>query len=478
MKKSALIFGLLVLSVEAVEVLANSQKMLHQRIMPLLEHEMPRAAVGIAVADAKTGTIIYEHNASQAFNPASCAKLFSTAASLYALGPEYRFKTEVFYDKEKLAEGVLNSNLYLKFSGDPSFTVAKLKDLVKRLGESGVHRITGNVEIDDRAFAEPWHGPGWSQEDVQWYFAAPISSIILNENALGIKITSNPTLNKAASLSLAEGSLKPYFQLDHHVNTVTYEDSMNTCEINVENDSVNHISIRGCWPSASESTVLKVAVRHPDELAKKIIANFLKEENIQLEGKIISGCAPEKMTAIASIESPPLKALITVVLKESNNVYAESITKTLGRHLYHQGTFLAGSRAIKSILKKQADIDFDKSVLVDGSGQSRYDLVTPRQLVRVLHAMANNSQFANLFLSALPESGTDGTLSGRMKSPDLAHHIHAKTGSFQGVSTLSGYMTTKTGKPIIFSILINHVVGNLDQSRTLQSHIASVLYQL
>jgi D-alanyl-D-alanine carboxypeptidase/D-alanyl-D-alanine-endopeptidase (penicillin-binding protein 4) len=90
--------------------------------------------------------------------------------------------------------------------------------------------------------------------------------------------------------------------------------------------------------------------------------------------------------------------------------------------------------------------------------------------------MQNENKLSDIFINALPESGTDGTLKGRFQSTELAHHIHAKTGSFQGVSALSGYMTTKSGKPLIFSILINHVVSDANQSHALQSQIASVLY--
>jgi D-alanyl-D-alanine carboxypeptidase/D-alanyl-D-alanine-endopeptidase (penicillin-binding protein 4) len=419
-KKHLLGLFFLTLCFHSVDGLANSKESLRRQISPLLEHLLPRAAVGIAVADAKTGHIIYEHNAFQAFNPASCAKLFSTSAALYELGPDYHFKTEALYNKSQLADGTLNGNLSLRFSGDPSLTVDKLKSLVNRVHEAGVRRITGNVEIDNTAFAAPWYGPGWSQEDLNWYFAAPITSVILNQNAVGVNITSNPTLNNPASLKLEDGPLKSFLQISHTVNTVTYEESMKACEINIDTDAENHIHFQGCWPSSQQSQRLNVSIRNPDALAKKVLAQFLKEENIQLDGNIITRRSPEKLTVLASIDSLPLKALVTTLLKDSNNIYAECITKALGRQVYHQGTFLAGSRAIKSILKKQADINFDQSVLVDGSGQSRYDLVTPRQIVRLLYVMQNENKLSDIFINALPESGTDGTLKGRFQSTEQA----------------------------------------------------------
>jgi D-alanyl-D-alanine carboxypeptidase/D-alanyl-D-alanine-endopeptidase (penicillin-binding protein 4) len=477
-KKYLLYLVLLACCFAQTLALAASQEEIHRQILPLLQHQLPRAAIGIAVADAKTGHILYEHNSFQAFNPASCAKLFSTSASLFSLGPEYRFSTDAYYNKADLVEGTLQGNLTIKFSGDPSMTVDKLKQLVSRIRESGVQRVVGNVVIDNTAFLPPWHGPGWSQDDLNWYYAAPITSVIINQNALGVNITPNPILNKPATLSLADGPLKPFVKLTHSVNTVTYEQSMEACQINLDVDEKNNVTLSGCWPSGEHAQYFGVSVRNPDAMARAVLTHLLNQANIKLEGNIVTGSVPTKLPVVVSVESLPLKNLITTVLKESNNVYAEAITKTLGRHVYHEGSFLAGSRAIKSVLKKTTDIDFTQAVLVDGSGQSRYDLVTPRQIVRLLHVMGNDSKFAELFINALPESGTDGTLSGRMKSADLAHHIHAKTGSFQGTSTLSGYMTTKSGKLIIFSLLINHVVGELDQARSLQTKVATVLYQL
>ncbi len=455
---------------------AGPQESLHRQISPIIDHMMPRAAVGIAVADANTGQMIYEYNGFQAFNPASCAKLFSTSAALIELGPDYRFKTEALIDKTTLNNGTLEGNLTLQFSGDPSLTAEKLKSLVSKIHAAGINRITGDVRIDTSAFEAPWYGPGWGQDDLNWYFAAPITSIILHENAVGVNLIPNPVLQKPASMTIVDNPLKSFLKLSHQVNTVTYEESMNACEINLDVDAENHIHFNGCWPTSSEPQLLKVAIKNPSLLAQQLLSQYFKENNIQINGRFVTGHSSDKSSILVSMESLPLKNLIGIVLKDSNNVYAECITKTLGRHAHHQGTFLAGSRAIKSILHKKADINFDQAVLVDGSGQSRYDLITPRQFIRLLYVMRNDKALSDIFINALPESGTDGTLKNRLRSQDLAHHIRAKTGTLQGVSTLSGYITTKSGKPLIFSIMLNHVVGDAKQSHDLQSQIAQILY--
>ncbi len=480
MKTSSLlkITLLALLGLNNLHAMAGSQEDLQQQILPLLHHHIPRASVGIFVADAKSGQVLFEHNGYKSFSPASCAKLFSSSASLYALGPDYHFSTDIYYNQADLNDGMLQGNIYIKFSGDPSMTVTKLKELVSDLHQSGLRKIHGNLIIDNTAFLPPWHGPGWSQDDLNWYFAAPITSVIINQNAITMNIIPNPTLNKPASFVITDEGLKPLIRYSHQVNTVTYQQSMDDCQINIDVDTLNNIEIKGCWPSSQNPSNFNLAVRNPDELARTLFTRLLSEQHIKLHGKVITGTVPQHLPVVLRIQSPPLKTLLTTLLKESNNVYAEAITKTMGRELYHEGSFLAGSRAIKSVLKKNADLDFDQIILVDGSGQSRYDLVTPSQIVRLLHVMGNDKQFSELFINALPESGTDGTLSERMKSQDLAHHIHAKTGTLQGVSTLSGYIKTQSGRKLAFSILINQVVGDLNQAKSLQSKIATVLYHL
>nr|MDQ2993630.1 D-alanyl-D-alanine carboxypeptidase/D-alanyl-D-alanine-endopeptidase [Pseudomonadota bacterium] len=371
----------------------------------------------------------------------------------------------------------VQGDLTLQFVGDPSFTIAKLQQLIEKTRQAGVQNINGNVIIDGTAFAKPWYGPGWSQDDLNWYFAAPISAMILNENCFGINLQPNATLQQPASLTFAVGPLQKYLTLQHAVTTVTFESAKDLCALNADVNDMNHVSLDGCWPSGSAEK-LKFAVKNPERLMQQVVNDLLQAEGIQVSGQVIVGKKPKEWQVIAEQKSAPLQDLIRTVLKDSNNVYAECITKTLGAKLYNVGSFLTGSMAIKTILHKHTDINFNQSVLVDGSGLSRYDLLTPRQIVRLLFVMSNEPKFSSLYQQALPESGEDGSLKNRMQSIDLRGHIHAKTGSFKGVASLSGYLTSVHNKPLIFSVMINHVVDDSKDAQLLQSQILQVLYQL
>ncbi len=462
----------------AISVFADTQADLDKQILPLLQNHMPKAAVGIVVTDAKTGNVIYEHNGFQAFNPASNAKLFSTAAALYGLGADYQFSTQVGVVPEQLKASTVQGDLYVEFVGDPSFSVARLQQLIKQTHQAGVKHITGNVVIDGSAFAKPWYGPGWSQDDLNWYYAAPISAVVLNENCVEINLTANATVDQPAKLAIATGPLQKYLTLNYTVKTVTDANAKDYCQLNSNVDEQNHITLDGCWPLSATTEVLKIAVKNPERLVQQVLIDSLKAEGIQFDGKVVLGNRPKQWKMLAESKSAPLSALIRPIFKNSNNVYAECITKALGRKLYHVGSFQTGSLAIKSILHKHADINFDQAVLVDGSGQSRYDLITPRQIARLLFVMSLDPKFANIYLKALPDAGENGSLKGRMQSIDLQGHIHAKTGSFKGVSTLSGYLTSAQNKSLIFSLMLNHMVDDSKNAQLLQSQILQVLYQI
>jgi len=356
--------------------------------------------------------------------------------------------------------------------------MTKLDKLVAKINQAGIRRIKGNVIIDDSVFQKPWYGPGWSQDDLNWYYAAPITGVILEQNAIGVNLTPNPTLGKPAMMSLAKGNTQPFATLKHKVKTVTYKAAMKNCSLNVNVTNQNAIDFTGCWPSSTRSKYLRVAMRNPNLVAKQALTKMLQKHHIQLDGKIVVGKMPKHLKQLATVQSLPLKVLLGTLLKDSNNVYAESLTKTLGQKVRHKGTFQAGATTIKAILANKANLNPNEYELFDGSGQSRYDLITPRHLVRLLFVMHNNPTLGPIYENALPESGENGTLKGRMKAFDLRGKIHAKTGTLKGVTALSGYLTTKNNHPLIFSIMINHVVGDVDTAKALQSQITSILYQL
>ncbi len=466
----------LTISLLSTASFAQNDVELSKQFQQIIKHTVPNADVGLVVANADTGNIIYQHNGYQAFTPASNMKIFTAAATLYSLGPKYHYLTTVSLNPKQLRSHVLAGNVAFTFVGDPSLTITDLQNLVRKLKKYGVNTIRGNVVIDDTRFDRPYYAPGWSVDDTNWYYSAPIMAIILNQNSAHLTLSPSQRVGGMATVAINKSSIKPFLSAKSHVKTVTYQWSMHRCSLLLDVSLKNKVSLSGCWPISTKSRNLKIAVRNPRWLAEQVIRNALRTNKIQLTGKIIFAKASKNYKVIATDKSAPMSSLLTAMMKDSNNVYAEAFLKTLGSVYRNHGTFQEGVNAVESILRAKTDIDFDQTKIFDGSGQSRYDLVSPEQIVRLLYVINHSPKIRNYFIDALPDSGINGTLRGRMKSFDLRGKIAAKTGTMMGVSSLSGFIKTKNKQTLIFSIIVNHVVGKIGVARTFQSRVASVLF--
>jgi D-alanyl-D-alanine carboxypeptidase/D-alanyl-D-alanine-endopeptidase (penicillin-binding protein 4) len=450
--------------------LADIPERMRTAIEPLITSNIPTAQIGIVVADAKSGEILYDRNSFQAFIPASNAKLFTGAAALFGLGPDYRYATSIATNK--------SGNLYWQFTGDPSLTHEHIAEMIGNLRRAGVHRITGDIVIDSSRFSGPVYARGWCQDDLNWYCFSPITAIIIDQNTIGVNLTPSDKLKGKASTNISDPNLRNMVKLSSDIQTVTEKQAERYCSLNLEVDQQNTITMSGCWPIENKSKFLKIAVKNPERIAESYIRLYLQQHDIAWNGKITHGKKPADATTLVTHESQPIKTLIYTLMKDSNNIYAESFCKTLGYKQGGTGSFQIGANAIADILQQKANIDYTQLKLVDGSGGSRYNLVTPRQLMRILFVLYHTPTLGTLYRDALPVSGKNGTLKSRMTSFDLGGNIQAKTGTLSGVSTLSGYMTTSSGRDIVFSIMMDHLVVDAKEARSLQSKITAAFYML
>lgn len=441
-----------------------------KKIDQLIKKTLPNTSVGIVVMDAVTGKTLYERRADEAFPPASTTKLFSAAAALLKLGSNYEFITQIKAKKPLMPDGKLMGNIYVQFSGDPSLTIEDLQQLIADLKANGIHSIDGDVVIDNSRFQKPNYALGWSSDSLVWYFAPPITSVILNENKIALSLTSNQTMGALAQIALApEETIKIPIQSD--LVTVTNAVAETECQIQVNMDEQNKLMLTGCWPYQEKPVTLKVALKNPDYLAEQIITERLKSEGINLTGKVVKGAMPSDVEPLVVHRSKPLSELLKAVLQDSNNIYAESITKTLGAEQFQRGTFQSGILAIKEILKTTG-IDFTKMKLYDGSGLSRYNLITPNQFARLLFSLYHDASVSEVYRNTLATFGESGTLKSHTINTGK---IQAKTGSLLNVSTLSGYIKTSRQRDLIFVIMIDHVMQDSQTIHQFQDEFCLLL---
>jgi len=428
-----------------------------ENIDDFIHHTLPNASIGILLQDAHTGNILYEKQSDEPFPPASTTKLFTGAASLLALGTDYQYKTVIKIETTNLRQGILKGDLYIQFSGDPSLSIDDLTKLLHEIKLGDIKQIDGNIVIDNTRFQEPMYAMGWSHESLNWFFAAPITTVILNQNLIPMNINSNKPIGEKAEISFHPNEIIKT-DLTQNVTTVTEEEAASRCQINVSMNDENHIFMSGCWPQKQSPSTLKISVKNPNLLAKQIILKTLVSEKIGFSGKILFGKTPTDLTIIASHSSKPFHELLKTMLQDSNNLYAESFTKTLGSEFFHKGTFQMGVVAIKETLSKSMLLNLDTLSLFDGSGLSRYNMATPRQFASLLYTMYNHKRFSKVFMGSLPVSGENGTLKGWMTSKRLQGHVYAKTGFLMNHSILAGYLIMPSKKDLIFVIMVDHVL--------------------
>ena len=432
---------------------------LQQNIDGLIEQTLPHATIGIFIQDAQSGQIIYERNANKLLNPASNVKLFTAAAALYYLGPNDRYITSLSQH---------DNNFYITFSGSPALKTNDLRQLLQTLNQLGIKTITGNIVLDTHQFKPPYHAPGASYDDLGWYYEAPSTAVILNGNAIAYDFISAKTLGMPVQIKPQTSD--NILTLINEVSTVSKAQAKDHCNLNIEILANNTLRLYGCLSQEKAPRKMQLAIPNPTLYATKTIRTILKENNILLKGMITKGKKPIQAKIIASHQSADLTKLLTHMLKESDNLYADSLTKRLAYSLTGQGTYKEGVFAIKKILAEHGHLDMNQIELADGQG-TRYNMLTPRQLVVFLTVLYQDEKIKPIFLNALPRMGVSGTLKDRMKNTGLEKNVLAKTGSMHDISALSGYLTTPTGKILIFSIISNGIDGKFLKAKTLEEKI-------
>lgn len=450
-----------------------TQRSLSEKVETIVRKVLPNAAVGIILQDAKTGKILYERNSTERFVPASTTKVLTASAALLALGPDFTFETAIKILPGSRHGSLLRGSVFVQFSGDPSLKSKDLQGLIQEMGAAGIKTIQGDLIIDNTRFQGPNYAPGWTWDSIHWHYSAPITSVIVNQNRVGLTLRPGTVPGGLVQANIVS-DYRQAFSIYSAVRAATEFQSNTGCQLLLNMDNHNQVMLGGCWPVSKHPVGLKLAVNNPDLVARQIILNALKTANIQLIGDIKLGIpTPSNGVVLAKHQSKPLSLLLKNVLKDSNNIYAESLTKTLGFRYFQQGTFKAGARAIKKILSKPANMNVKRMKLLDGSGQSRYNLLSPKHLNQVLHMMYHHALYPE-FKEGLAISGKSGTLKWRMGDKGMIGNVVAKTGTLEGVSTLSGYLTPKNKRTMVFTIMTDRVVESTRHSKRLEAQLCQL----
>ena len=460
MKYLLILFVLLVSCSTHPRLFSNEGSLiLKKKINRLIVSSELGATMGISIVSLKTGKPIYELNSEKLLMPASNNKLFTCAAALDFLGKDFFFFTNV------LAQ---NENAILQGGGDPDLTVKDLDSLAYAVSKK-VDSID-TLFLDDTFLDSVYFGNGWMWDEGPWWYAAPISALSVNDNCIDFYVQPGKE---------GQNAIINYFPNTNYISfqnqSLTVEKNTNLKKLKIDrdwSDKKNNFSVTGEIFYKKELDTLRRNIHDPT-----MFTGVLFKEMLEKHGLEINYIMKKKVTGnadtIATHKSLPLIESASNLMNKSDNLTAELFIKTIGRHNTTPGSWKSGLDSVKSLLASSALIDTSQMRIADGSGVSRYNLTSAKQLTTFL-GWVYESQYKNDFISTLPGGGKhNGTLERRLKTE--GNYVKAKTGGLSGVSNLSGYVFSPRYGPVAFSLLMSGYRGSSQPYRNLQDAIIKQL---
>lgn len=437
----------------------------------LADESLQHGIQGALVKSLETGQVLYERNADIALVPASNMKLLVSAAALDRLGPDFTWKTELRAAGRVNARGVLEGDLVIKGGGDPVVETADLAKLAREVRSRGIVRVAGGVVADESMFDNRRLGWGWSWDDEPYYYSAQISALNANRNVVEVFVYPGKTVGSKAVVHVLPASSRIQIESSAQTGEVGSEKAISVGR----KRGRNIITVSGSIPLGHkvEGAEEEITVEEPALYVADLFRTELAKNGVRVNGEARVGRLPAGAQLIAQHESPPLSRVLALLNKPSDNLIAEVMLKTLGAVAKGQGTSSAGAE-VEIEFFKRIGMDTRALSIIDGSGLSRLNFVSPRNLVTLLTHM-HSHQHAQIFIDSLPVAGVDGTLARRMKGTPAERNVRAKTGYVSWVSSLSGYVTTSSGEPLVFSILMNNHLTRAAPARAVQDKICALL---
>ena len=460
MKYLLILFILLVSCSTHPRLFSNKGSLiLKKKINKLIVESDLGATMGISVVSLKTGKPIYELNSEKLLMPASNNKLFTCAAALDFLGKDFFFFTSVLTQ---------NDNAILQGGGDPDLTIKDLDSLAyvvsKRID------IIDTLFLDDTFLDSVYFGNGWMWDEGPWWYAAPVSALSVNDNCIDFYVQPGKEGQNAIVNYFPNTR---YISLQNHSSTVKKDTNLKNLKIDRDwSAKKNDFTVTGEIFYKKKLDTLRRNIHDPTMftgvLFKEMLEKYGLKINYIMKKKVIRNA-----DTLATHKSLPLINSASNLMNESDNLTAELFIKTIGRHNTTQGNWKSGLDSVKSLLASSALIDTSQIRIADGSGVSRYNLTSARQLTSFL-VWVYKSQYRNDFISTLPGGGKrNGTLERRLKKE--GKYVKAKTGGLSGVSNLSGYVFSPRYGPVAFSLLMSGYRGSSQPYRNLQDAIIKQL---
>ncbi len=460
--------------------------------------------VGAAVIDVASGRLLWSHDGDRNLSLASVTKVVTTAAALQALGPGFRWRTTLLADRFEPDTGVVAGDLIVRGRGDPTLTMAGLRDLARQLTWRGIKRIDGTLVIDGSYFADDGPPPHFEdQPNERAGYRATVASASLERNAVTVIVVGD-----RAGLGPASVRLDPpggdYVRIEEAA-VVTVEDGRSRIRVDSE-EKDGRVTLRVSGQIRGDDGVFfaRRRVEDPERLLAAGLRAALADVGIKVRGtRLGHGPPPPTATLVAEHASATLGEVVRDMAKTSDNYLAETVLKTLGAELLaapgpaapatpapatdppdapppapRPATWTDGQQVIARYLTEVVGLAPGSFRVDNGSGLYDASEVSAHAVARILATAYHDLRVGPEMMAALSIGGVDGTLRKRLGAPAVRGRVRGKTGTLAAVSSLAGYAGVDTGRPLAFAVVINRLPsGQRPAARTLQDTIAAIAVQ-
>lgn len=476
LQKKILLFLLILLLfiLQSCASFQSTPQTFQNRIDSLLYSDFFKSSqAGISVYDLTVNKPLFKHNVKLLLRPASNQKILTTAAGYLFLGEDYKFQTSVYHTGE-VEDSICYGDIYIVGGLDPDFSSRDLDSLVSEIKHSGIKEIRGNIYGDVSAMDSLFWGEGWMWDDDPEPFAAYLTPLNINKNS--VQIVYEPCeIGKEVIIELIPKT--NFFQINNSSLTI----DTGKITIRITRDWINRnntILVNGNITRTSKQDTISLNVFNPTFYFLNLMKESIEQNGISFKGRVDTLTLPSDTKKIFSFERN-IEPVITNTNKISDNLSAEMILRMLALNSSNKpSTAAKGIRLIDSLITL-AGLNPKNYRLVDGSGLSNYNLLSAELLTEILkYYYFKKPDLFPKFLSSFPISGVDGTLRNRMKESRVFKRVHGKTGVLRGVSNLSGYLESKNGHIIAFSILIQNFVGTSVQAHSVQEKLCEIIFDM
>ena len=518
-----LLCGALSSSAQQALIPAAAGQTLQDRVSAILaDPAVSRAHWGISVV-RQDGTPVFSLNDAQYFQPASNAKLFTTAAAMALLGPARTYETTVLAEGKRGPADTLTGDLILRGGGDPNLSgtplpyvapslrpkpdaaapkpdpLGPLGELADKVVATGLKHVTGSIVGDDSLFPSEPYPEDWTMDDAVWGYGAPVSALTVNDNQIALVM--KPGVKAGDPITYTLSPSLPWYTLD--ISDAVTGAATSGSHLDVSRlPGSRTVRIYGTIATDAPPDNEEIAIDEPAEYAAKAFKQLLADRGVTVDGGVgvqhRLPAAPVAFTTelrkpfdmpkegtldvkhvkaaqapLASRTSLPLRVDLVLTNKVSQNLHAELDLHQLGV-LYGNGSTVDGARVVRSWLQQRVTIDPRDFIFFDGSGLSGHDLVTPRAITTLLH-YATTQPWGAEWKASLPVGGVDGSLRGRFPDAPLKEHVFAKTGTLSEARALSGYVDCASGQTLLFSVMVNaHAPRTSDDQKAMDRIVAAI----